>query len=220
MRPTPREAAIPSSVQKPGRLSVRDLRRGELIEAAIRTIAERGYDQTTIRDIAQAAGTAPGSIHYHFASREELLQEALVDSDRRFRNEVREEVARVPGALDKLSRLFDLCFPEDEARVAFLKVVIDFWHQATRRDDFRSLFDSAHHAWINELEQILDAGGREGELSLNSSPRDEAMGLAAMIDGLSLYCFVTNQVKATDARRILRERAAEFRPSVRETEES
>jgi AcrR family transcriptional regulator len=197
------------------RLSVRELRKAELIEAAIRTIAERGYHETTIRDVAQAAGTASGSIHYHFANRDELLQAALVDSDRRFRSEVHAEVAAAEGAIAKLERLVELCFPEDEARVAFLKVVIDFWHQATRRDDFRSLFDDAHRAWIEELTKIIEDGSREGELSLagGSSALDVAMGIAAMIDGLSLYCFVTNQVEAKDARRIIGERLAELRPS-------
>ncbi len=196
---------------RPARLSVRELRKAELIDAAIRTIAERGYDNTTIRDVAQAAGTAAGSIHYHFANREELLQSAVVDSDRRFRHEVHAEVARAEGAVGKLTRLVEMCFPDDEARVAFLKVVIDFWHQATRREDFRNLFDSTHRAWVAELTQILDAGARAGELAVSSTPEDEAMGLAAMIDGLSLYCFVTNQVDVKDARRILGERVAGLR---------
>jgi AcrR family transcriptional regulator len=48
------------------RLSVEALRRQELIEAALRTISTRGFDRTTIRDIASAAGASNGSVHYYF----------------------------------------------------------------------------------------------------------------------------------------------------------
>ncbi len=47
--------------------------RTRIIEAAYRTLAERGYEATSIKHIAQAAGVAPGLIHYYFASKAELL---------------------------------------------------------------------------------------------------------------------------------------------------
>jgi AcrR family transcriptional regulator len=48
-------------------------RRSSLLAAAARLIAARGYDAISMRDIAAAAGMEPGSLYYHFRSKEELF---------------------------------------------------------------------------------------------------------------------------------------------------
>ncbi|MHA1538232.1 MAG: TetR/AcrR family transcriptional regulator [Alphaproteobacteria bacterium] len=48
-------------------------RREILLEAAARRFVEDGYTAASMRDIARDAGMQPGSIYYHFASKEELL---------------------------------------------------------------------------------------------------------------------------------------------------
>lgn len=50
-----------------------DNRRKQLLEAAAELFSTRGYAGTSIRDIADAVGMLPGSIYYHFRSKEELL---------------------------------------------------------------------------------------------------------------------------------------------------
>lgn len=50
-----------------------DPRRSELIDAAASLFAERGFESTTMRDIAAHVGKTPGTIYYHFKSKDELL---------------------------------------------------------------------------------------------------------------------------------------------------
>lgn len=67
-------ASADSSIKtKPKSARGGDSRRGELLEAAARLFASRSYKGTSIRDIAGAVGMLPGSIYYHFKSKEELL---------------------------------------------------------------------------------------------------------------------------------------------------
>ena len=54
-----------------------DRRRSELIEAALRLFAERGFRSTTIGDIASATGTAHGLVYHYFRSKDDLLQAVL-----------------------------------------------------------------------------------------------------------------------------------------------
>jgi AcrR family transcriptional regulator len=48
-------------------------RRAELIRVSARLFRERGFDGTTSRDIAQAAGMRSGSPFYHFKTKQEIL---------------------------------------------------------------------------------------------------------------------------------------------------
>jgi AcrR family transcriptional regulator len=50
-----------------------DNRRAQLLDAAARLFAERGYHATSMRDIAKEVGMLSGSIYYHFDSKEEML---------------------------------------------------------------------------------------------------------------------------------------------------
>ena len=53
--------------------------RDALLEAAKRCLRERGYMNTTARDLVAESGTNLGSIGYHFGSKEALLNEALAE---------------------------------------------------------------------------------------------------------------------------------------------
>lgn len=58
--------------QKGRRRGAKDTREA-ILQAALRLFAQRGYDSTTTRMIAQEAGVAEGTIYIHFPSKRHLL---------------------------------------------------------------------------------------------------------------------------------------------------
>lgn len=50
-----------------------DNRRQELMAAAAHLFNQRGYDATSMRDIAREAGMLAGSMYYHFPSKDDLI---------------------------------------------------------------------------------------------------------------------------------------------------
>src|SRR3954466_11033132 len=52
-------------------------RRSELLGIAAGLFAERGFRNTTVRDIADAAGILSGSLYHHFDSKEAMVDELL-----------------------------------------------------------------------------------------------------------------------------------------------
>jgi AcrR family transcriptional regulator len=52
-------------------------RRDELLRIAAALFAERGVKNTTVRDIADAAGILSGSLYHHFNSKESMVDEIL-----------------------------------------------------------------------------------------------------------------------------------------------
>jgi AcrR family transcriptional regulator len=57
--------------------------RERLLRAAAEVFAERGYDGTRVADIAAAAGVSNGAMYAHFASKAELMVDALRTHGRR-----------------------------------------------------------------------------------------------------------------------------------------
>lgn len=51
--------------------------RARILDQAARLLSERGYAQTTLGDIAAAAGLKAGSLYYHFESKEDLVYEVF-----------------------------------------------------------------------------------------------------------------------------------------------
>ncbi len=59
--------------------------RALLRDIALRSFRDRGYDATTIRAIAEEAGVSVGTTNYHFASKNQLVQELYLDVQQRHR---------------------------------------------------------------------------------------------------------------------------------------
>ena len=45
----------------------------EIIEVAVKEFTERGYENTTMQNIAQKAGLSKGGLYHHFSSKAEIL---------------------------------------------------------------------------------------------------------------------------------------------------
>lgn len=50
-----------------------DRRREEVVQQAARTFARRGYDQTTMQELAASMGLATGALYHYFGGKEQLL---------------------------------------------------------------------------------------------------------------------------------------------------
>jgi len=53
-------------------------RRAEIVEAMLRVMARQGYAKASVAAVAREAGLAPGLLHYHFRTKQEILL-ALID---------------------------------------------------------------------------------------------------------------------------------------------
>jgi AcrR family transcriptional regulator len=191
------------------RSRIEEIRRGELIDAAIRIIDALGFDRTTVKDIAAAADAATGSVHYYFKTKADLLRGAFVETERRFQARVSEHLGDVRG-VDKLLALVDLCFPRDADLLPAWNVEIDLWQQAARHSEFRALFEEANRPWAALIEDALREAMADGQMPAHLDTGQSALELAALIDGLTLYCRVTDRVTAEVAAALLSDRVAQL----------
>jgi AcrR family transcriptional regulator len=82
-------------------------RRLQLLAAAERLFAERGYLSVRLEDIGAAAGVSGPAIYRHFPNKESLLVELLVGISTRLLAGAREVRSREPDAAEALDGLID-----------------------------------------------------------------------------------------------------------------
>lgn len=84
-RPKPsRRGSEPTAGKLRGRPVVDDKQR-RLLDAGLKTFAERGYHGTTVPEVAKAAGIAVGTVYLYFDNKDELVNEVYRDAKLRLR---------------------------------------------------------------------------------------------------------------------------------------
>ncbi|HEY0260134.1 MAG TPA: helix-turn-helix domain-containing protein [Lacisediminihabitans sp.] len=78
-----------------------EAKRREILRAALAVIAERGYRNSTLQEIADAVGLSKAGVLHYFDSREELMAEVLLERDAQDRAALASEA---DDTIDLLSR--------------------------------------------------------------------------------------------------------------------
>ena len=105
MSERPEQQAVPPPGRPVGRPRREDNRGRDVLAAAVELFASRGFDATSIRDIATAAQVQPASVYYHYPSKEALLV-AIVD---RAAAQVAAQITAAAQAPDPWLRLEQAC---------------------------------------------------------------------------------------------------------------
>ncbi|MZR31419.1 TetR family transcriptional regulator [Sneathiella litorea] len=81
-----------------------DNRRQELMAAAAHLFNQRGYDATSMRDIAREAGMLAGSMYYHFSSKDDLIIATYEEGKRLISTAVLEAIEGVDEPWERLTQ--------------------------------------------------------------------------------------------------------------------
>ena len=108
----------------------RKSRRGDILRCFTEMVAERGYDEVSIRDVAEALGISKGTILHHFRSKESLLEELHSEYMRRRLAEANEFLADGDDPVEQLQLIvYQLMLSQQDDRaatVAFAREIVRF----------------------------------------------------------------------------------------------
>jgi len=170
-------------------------RRELVADAVFEVIAQHGLTQASLRNVAQQAGLALGSVRHYFDNQAELMEFAFrVNSERihlRALDSLEDlEQAELPGTvaalLDKCAAVLGELLPLDDQSRGEAVVHMEFMLAArtdqglhgAAEDDYRATGAVVGRVVLQLLDSPLVAAGRD--------PVDEAERLIAVLDGLSL----------------------------------
>src|SRR5690349_20932506 len=81
--------------------------RTQLLDAAARVFAAKGYSGAKIQDIVREAGLSTGAVYGRFSSKDQLLREAVLAQRNRFAGTAMPEGMRVSELIERLAALSD-----------------------------------------------------------------------------------------------------------------
>jgi AcrR family transcriptional regulator len=160
--------------------------REELLAAAARVFARRGFHGASVEAISEDAGLSTGAIYSNFRSKEDLFLSLYEDRIERRRGELRSAVERAGGGLAGVaaaSAEVGEAFRRD--RYWFL-LYFEFALHAARDPAFARRFRKVRKAGLRQLERGLGEGLAHSGLDPTLPPVQLARGLRALSYGLAL----------------------------------
>lgn len=82
-----------------------DSPRGRILSAAAHLFRTKGFERTTVRDLAQVVGIQSGSIFHHFRTKEDILKDVMTDVILFNTERMQHAVDAAPNAREKLLAL-------------------------------------------------------------------------------------------------------------------
>jgi len=158
-------------------------RREELLAATRRVVGRVGFASTTVGEITREAGASLGLLHYHFASKADVVAETFAQIAREDLAELEATAGAAETPAEQLAAALDLSGWADRQS---WRLWIDAWGEAVHSEPMRETLAGFQHGWRALLERVLTDGVRDGSWEL-ADPEDVAGRLVAVIDGIGLH---------------------------------
>src|SRR5712691_7992732 len=132
----------------------------QIIEAAVRVFARKGYYNSRVSDIAREAGIAAGTIYLYFKTKDDILVTLFRDKMADFVGVLRKAIAGEADAASKIRRLVSLHFRILEESPDLAEVVQVELRQ--RQKFFRGASSQEIGAYFALIGSVLEEGVAEG----------------------------------------------------------
>jgi TetR/AcrR family transcriptional regulator, cholesterol catabolism regulator len=144
-------------------------RRSELLDIAAGLFAEKGFKNTTVRDIADAAGILSGSLYHHFDSKEAMVDEILSTFQEELFGRYEEVLASSEDARTKIERAVRLSFEAiDHHRheVAIFQNEADYLGSFERFGYLAERHAQSRDVWMTLLREGVRSGALRKDLDV------------------------------------------------------
>ena len=154
--------------------------REQLLDAAARVFARQGYSGTKILDVVREAGLSTGAIYGRFASKNELLREAVI---RRTANVARLGADGIDRVADLIARAAGL---HAEALSDVEAVRLEAFVTARREPEVAAALLESQQQWREAIQPLVDAALADGTVDDGVDPEAVLYFIRTMHLGLLL----------------------------------
>jgi AcrR family transcriptional regulator len=182
----------------------RDRRREQILQAALKCVAAKGFHQTSMREICREAGLSFGAVYNYFRSKDEILA-AATEAGREGKQSQLKKLEGCATAPEALTRLFQFLFAAygDPSFRAYAPVDIECYSEALRNpkvlEIMRQELDSLHETLVAMVKGWSDTK----ELSPEVHASDLAHYLIALSVGIKVQLLMVPELDAGRFERLV-----------------
>ena len=185
-------------------------RRKHLLEAAVQVINDRGPSRMQMKDVADVAGMATGSVYYYYDNIDEILRHVHAMAFDRYYTARVEAVAALTDPRDKIRTMVDMGLPRPEDRalsLALYQVMVAKARDPQHAEIITGLCGEQRRLY----QDLLDEGTTAGHFRPIISTRSIAENLISLEDGYGLGLATGNHdYDYSQARHLVLEAAAQW----------
>jgi len=165
-------------------------KREEILQAALRAFAKKGFSHTKMEDVAREAGIGKGTIYEYFRSKGELLQTAYENYLQETYRQTYEIIQSARPPLEKIREIILSIIRYYSRDPAIMRVFFDFWIESIHSGrepviDFKKIYADYREMSRALLRQALE----RGEIRANL-PGNTPSVLVAVVEGTFLQWII------------------------------
>ena len=133
----------------------------QILEVAEILFAEKGFDGTSIRNIAKMAQINIAMVSYYFGSKERLLEALLVYRTADLRSQLDNLLLEDLQPLEKINKLIELYLNRINSNKGIYRI-LHFEFSSKKRDENLKVFTELRKGNLKTLERIIEDGQQKG----------------------------------------------------------
>jgi AcrR family transcriptional regulator len=144
------------------RINIAEIRRRQIVEAAIRVMADKGWDATSIDEITREAGVSRGLVSYHFTDKQELLSEMLKRCQEAARDVTTEALEAAEDPVERMRIIFRVTLELTRDDPAIYEIFLHFMASGRSHPDLRDQIRQLYRGFRDGTARTIRMGQHSG----------------------------------------------------------
>ncbi len=173
----------------------KEQRQAELLEIAVTVFAERGYQATTMDEIAERAGVSKGMLYIYFKNKEALFGAVFRWFGKMTGEMMVEAISGVEDEAEQIRRIAHTWAEVAIHHREFVPLFLDFWAAASMkgmRNDYAEDLATMYDEYRNMLIGIIEQGKSKGMFKTDVDSQAIAYLLVGGMDGIFIQSWLSN----------------------------
>jgi AcrR family transcriptional regulator len=145
-----------------------DMRREEILTAAIKVFGKKGFAATGVGDVAEAAKIAKGTLYLYFESKEEIYATALRLAIERLQAYSNERTQAAKGVRERLAVAISVRMEFWHEQLNLYRLLLTVGREPQHKRQTHELLRAGHAYFVGILKEGVEAGEIAGDVDLDT----------------------------------------------------